>query len=128
MPVPAVVGALLPLAGKLIDRIIPDKEAAAKAKLELLAMEQSGELTVLQTQAGIITAEAQGEGWLQRNWRPMMMIWFGALVGAYWFGFTPENLSDERIGDLFTLVQIGIGGYIMGRSGEKITKAWKSAG
>jgi len=119
------IGALLPLAGKLIDRIIPDKEAAAKAKLELLSMEQNGELTQMQTQAGIITAEAQGEGWLQRNWRPAMMIWFGVLVGAYWFGFTPENLSEDRIGDLFTLVQLGIGGYIVGRSAEKGIKEWK---
>lgn len=127
MPVPAALGAILPLAGKLIDRLIPDKEAAAKAKLELFEMEQSGELQVMQTQAGIITAEAQGEGWLQRNWRPMMMVWFGALVGAYWFGFTPENLSEERIGDLFNLVQIGIGGYIVGRSAEKGIKAWKQS-
>ena len=49
-----------------------------------------------------------------------MMIWFAALLGMYWFGFTPENLTQDTINQLFLLMQIGIGGYIVGRSGEKI--------
>lgn len=53
------------------------------------------------------------------------MVWFAALVGAHWLGFTPENLSQESVNHLLTIVQIGIGGYVLGRSGEKIMKAYK---
>ena len=122
---PLALAPLLAIGGKLIERLIPDPEARDKAKLELMRLDEQGELQAMQTSAGIITAEAQGESWIQRTWRPIMMLFFGALVGAYWFGYTPENLSDERVGDLFNLVQIGIGGYIVGRSAEKVTKVWK---
>lgn len=117
--------ALIPLGISLIERLFPDKDAQAKAKLELLALDQTGQLQDLATRAGIVTAEAQGEGALQRNWRPIMMLWFGFLVGCYWFGFTPENLSETHITELFRLVQIGIGGYVVGRSAEKVAKELK---
>jgi hypothetical protein len=121
------IAGLLTLGGKLIDRLIPDKEARDRAKLELMKMDEEGELSRMQTQAGIITAEAQGGSWLQRNWRPLMMVWFGILVGMYWFGVTPENLSEAALADLFQLIQLGIGGYIVGRSAEKVTKVWKES-
>lgn len=120
--------ALIPLAGTLIERIFPDKEARDKAKLELIAMEQNGELQRIAEAAGVVTAEIQGESWLQRNWRPLVMLFFSTLVGAYWFGFTPENLDPAAIEELFLLVQIGIGGYVVGRSAEKTAKHWKGKG
>jgi hypothetical protein len=52
----------------------------------------------------------------------MLMLWFAGLVGAYWFGWTPPNLPEARVADLFTLVQIGVGGYIGGRSVEKTAR------
>lgn len=115
----------LPFVGDVLDKIFPDAESRAQAKLKLLELEQSGELKALATRANIVTAEVQGESWLQRSWRPIMMLWFGILVGMHWFGFTPENLSESAIENLFRLVQIGIGGYVVGRSAEKVTKEWK---
>ena len=44
MPAPAVIAGLFSLGSSLIDKLIPDPEAAAKAKQELRAMEQRGEL------------------------------------------------------------------------------------
>ena len=117
--------AAIPLVGQLIDRIFPDKEARDKAKLELATLQQSGELERMVTAAGIVTAEIQGESWLQRNWRPLTMIWFSIMVGAHWFGMTPQNLSAEAIDNLFLLVQIGLGGYVVGRSTEKVMKEYK---
>jgi len=71
-------------------------------------------------QADLIKAEITGKSWFQRNWRPLMMLWFAVLLGMYWFDVTPKNLSQETIDNLFTLLQVGIGGYIVGRSAEKI--------
>lgn len=119
--IPAITG----LIGKAIDKAVPDKDEAEKLKAQvtLEAMQQSQ--TELKLATDVILAEATGESWLQRNWRPMLMLNFAGLVTAHWLGFTPENLSQETISHLLTIVQVGIGGYILGRSGEKIVKEYK---
>lgn len=115
-----------PLA-KLIDDVHTSEEEKLAIKAEMFKLQQeitdkviAYETQLMDNQAKVILAEAGGEGILQRNWRPMMMVWFAFLLGLYWFGFTPPNLTQETLGQLFTLMQIGIGGYIIGRSGEKI--------
>lgn len=115
-----------PLA-KLIDDVHTSEEEKLAIKAEMFKLQQeitdkviAYETQLMDNQAKVILAEAGGEGFLQRNWRPMMMVWFAFLLGLYWFGFTPPNLTQETLGQLFTLMQIGIGGYIIGRSGEKI--------
>ncbi len=119
--IPAVAG----LIGSVIDKAIPDRNKAEELKAQLTQELFKLNRQELKSAAGIIMAEVQGESWLQRNWRPALMVWFAILVGAYWFGFTPENLSEAQIENLFQLVQIGVGGYIVGRSGEKIVQRWK---
>lgn len=110
----------------IIDKLIPDPQAAAEAKLKLIEMDQKGQLTELQTAATVITAEAQGDSWLQRSWRPIVMLWFAGLVGAHWFGFTPDNLTESEIDALLDIVKLGIGGYVVGRSAEKVMKSYKN--
>ena len=112
---------------KLIDDVHTSEEEKLQIKAAMFKIQQDittkvidYESQLMENQSKIILAEAQGEGWLQKNWRPIMMVWFAALLGMYWFGFTPVNLTQETINQLFTLLQIGIGGYIIGRSGEKI--------
>ncbi len=122
----ALIGPITKLIGKAIDHAVPDKTAAQelKAKITLAAMEHAD--TELQGAVDIILAEAKGDSWLQRCWRPLLMLWFAGLVGAHWLGFTPENLSESVVNSLLDIVQVGIGGYVLGRSGEKMMKAYKS--
>lgn len=112
---------------RLIDDLHTSEEEKLLIKSEMFKLQQdittkviAYETQLMDNQSKIILAEAQGESWLQRNWRPLMMVWFAALLGMYWFGFTPLNLSQETLNQLFLLMQLGIGGYIVGRSGEKI--------
>lgn len=123
--------ALIPILGsavkKLIDRAIPDKDKALEIKRQLDLDIQDIERTELKGAIDIIVAEAKGDSWLQRSWRPVLMLWFAGLVGAHWLGFTPDNLSQSTINQLLSIVQIGIGGYIVGRSGEKIMKEYKKS-
>lgn len=93
-----------------------------KAAIKLREVEADLEKARLESRSNIITAEANGESWLQRNWRPLLMMWFAILVGGYWFGMTPDNLSEATVLSLFDIVQLGVGGYIAGRSAEKITR------
>lgn len=71
-------------------------------------------------QSNIVIAEAKGEDRLQRDWRPITMIGFLVLLFLYWFGIEPHNVTQATIDQVFGLLKIGMGGYIVGRSGEKI--------
>lgn len=122
---PNIITGLFGIGEKLIDSWYPDKEEADKRKAEFALMVQQGKLKELETMAGIITAEAQSGSWLTANWRPLTMITFVALICAHWLGFTPENLSEDQVLSLLSIVKVGLGGYVVGRSGEKIVKTWK---
>jgi len=104
---------------KIVGKFVKDKDLAqtlqAELNVEILGLVGKE----LDAQKSIILAEANG-GWLQRNWRPLMMVFFATLIGAHWFGFTPENLTETQIADLYELVKIGIGGYVVGRTVEKV--------
>ena len=145
-----VVGSVAPMAGSMlagpaggavgsmlasalgVDNT-PDAVAAAiksdpQAAVKIRQIEAQLEQTRLEVRGQAIQAEATGESWLQRNWRPLTMIWFSILLGGYWFGYTPENLSEEAILSLFGLIKLGLGGYVLGRSAEKITKEFSGSG
>ena len=112
--------AAIPLQGKVLERLIPDPDQAAKAKNQLVDMAVNGELDELAQRAGVIKAEAQGDGWLQRSWRPIVMLVFTALIVARWLGWSAPDLSEAVELKLFSIVQVGLGGYIASRGIEKV--------
>ena len=78
-------------------------------------------------------AEAQGESWLQRNWRPILMLTIVAIVAnnyvisPYIRLFFNESIILDLPDKLWNLLQIGVGGYVIGRSAEKIAESkWGS--
>ena len=109
---------LIPVIGDLIGKLFPDPKMAAEAKLKLFELQQAGQLKELDGAIQIITAEANGN-WLQRSWRPVMMMVFTSLIVARWFGWTAPNLTVEEYNHLWSIVELGIGGYVIGRSVEK---------
>jgi hypothetical protein len=96
-----------------------------EAELSFKLLDYQKEL--IQAQSKIITAEAQGESWLQRNWRPLVMLTLVGLVVSYFFGLAPEYLinNPDIVEELFSIVKIGLGGYVIGRSAEKGIREWK---
>ena len=117
-----LLGAVAPMVKTLfntIDKTIENKAEAEKIKQSIQQQLLSGQLKELEAQAQIITAESQG-GWLQRNWRPLLMLVFAGLVVAHWFGFTAPNIPESVQNSLLNIVLVGVGGYVVGRSGEKI--------
>ena len=77
--------ALLEVGGKLIDKLIPDPEAKAKAQLDLAKMAQDGELAKMANETEIYkteqnnvtarwTADANTDSWLSKNIRPMSLV------------------------------------------------------
>jgi len=106
--------------GKVIDDIFTNDEERQKVKNELVKIIQQKELELQKMQTEIIVAEAKGN-WLQRSWRPILMLAFGFIV-IYVKFLAP--LFDLKIPELenefWNLLQLGIGGYVIGRSAEKI--------
>ena len=116
-----------PIAGalfKTVDKVIDNKGEANKIKQDIQQRIIAGELKELEGAAKIIQTEAQG-GWLQRNWRPIMMLVFAGLMVAHWFGYTAPNIPESVQNSLLNIIMIGIGGYTVGRSGEKIAEKFK---
>lgn len=66
------ISAALDLGGKLIDRLWPNPEEAAKAKLELLKLEREGDLAAMVAQTDINKIEAQSTHLFVSGWRPFI--------------------------------------------------------
>lgn len=127
-----VLGLAKPITDLVDDLHTSDEEKGAiKAKLFELqvglyekVMEYEAKLAEFQTK--IITAETASESWMTRNWRPLMMVIFTALVVNRWtglsaiLGFPSVFISQEIEMELWSVIKIGIGGYVGGRSLEKI--------
>lgn len=110
--------------GKVIDNLFTSEEERIKAKNEIFKVLKEKELELQKMQTDIIIAEAKGN-WLQRSWRPILMLSFGFIV-IYVKFIAP--LFDLRIPELenefWNLLQLGIGGYVIGRTGEKMIKTY----
>lgn len=78
------ISAALDIGGKLIDRLWPDPAKAAEAKLELIKLQQSGELTQLMGQLEINKTEASSSSVFVAGWRPAIgWTCAGALFSQY---------------------------------------------
>lgn len=119
--------AALDVGGKLIDRLWPDPAQRDQARLAMLEMAQRGELAEFTARADIVKTEAASENWLAASWRPILMLTFGALIVARWFGWAAPNLSEAEYLKLWSIVELGLGGYVIGRSAEKIVPAAAAA-
>ena len=113
------ITAALNIGGKIIDKLFPDPAERDKAKLQLLEMQQRGELAEFAARADIVKTEAASDHWLAATWRPVLMLTFGALIVARWFGWAAPNLSEAEYIKLWDIVELGLGGYVIGRSVEK---------
>lgn len=125
------IAALLGVGTKLIDKLFPDPTQKAKAQTELLAMQQRGELAELEAAVEIISSEAKSDHWLVAAWRPITMLTFVAIIANNYLLYPYLSLFWESAPvlaippDMWGLLKLGLGGYVVGRSAEKGIKIWK---
>lgn len=93
---------------KLQGAVISGQLAAAQSTIDY-------ESKLLESQSSIVLAEAKSESWIARNWRPITMLTFLVLVVCDSFGWLPFRLAAQA----WALLQLGLGGYVVGRSVEK---------
>ena len=104
-------------AGKtILDKIWPDAGEMERSKVQMA-------LAIFAGQAGIVQAEAQSEHWIVAAWRPVLMLTFGGLIVARWLGWSAPNITEAEVLKLWSIVELGLGGYVIGRSVEKVVPA-----
>jgi hypothetical protein len=124
--------ALLGIGGKLIDKLIPDPEAKAKAQLELAQMAQNGDLQKMANDTKLyeleqtnltdrLKADMSSDSWLSKNIRPMTLI---AIITGYFifammsaFDLDTNERYVELLGQWGMLI---MSFYFGGRTLEKI--------
>jgi hypothetical protein len=123
------IAAFIPIIGQILDRILPDKQASEAAKLKLFELTQAGQLAELDADvklklaaAGIVQAEAASGNLLTSAWRPILMLTFGALIVARFLGWTAPGITEVEYVKLWDIVQLGLGGYVIGRSVEQTAR------
>jgi hypothetical protein len=91
----------LPIIGEIIDRIIPDKNAAAKAKAQLEVLEQTGELQLMLEQIKVNRQEAKHKDVFVAGWRPSIG-WACSLIFIYHYLLYPIIITIAAINGIDT--------------------------
>ena len=122
--------------GRIIERMIEpvfdvidqavtdtDERERLKSQINMAIQQRAGNLE--EYARDIIMAEMRGN-WLQRSWRPVLMLWFAFIIGMFWFGFAPEYIvqNPSLTDKLFTVIQIGLGGFVLTEGGREILQQY----
>ena len=124
--------ALLNVGGKLIDKLIPDPAAKAKAQLDLAQMAQDGELTKMANETKLYETEQNNlsdrhkadmasDSWLSKNIRPLTLVYI--LIAYFLLAILDASLLDIADSFVELLGQWGMlvmSFYFGGRTLEKI--------
>jgi uncharacterized membrane protein (DUF106 family) len=114
---------------KVLDKFFPDPEQKAKAQLELMQMQQNGELAKMQAdmqEQGELTKrqenDMRSDSWLSKNIRPMTLI--AILVGYFIFAMMSAfdlDTNEKYVELLGTWGMVIMSFYFGGRTMEKIS-------
>lgn len=116
----------------VIDKAVTDKDQAAQLKAEIQKRFLDSGDKELEARMKVLLAEAGGESWLQRNWRPILMLVIVAivannyLVAPYLGAMFGVGLTLPLPQSLWDLMTLGVGGYIAGQTAERGLATWQS--
>ena len=122
---------VLSVGAELIDSLFTSDDERAEARLKLTKLAQEGRLKQMEAAMTVVVAEAKSDHFIVAAWRPITMLTFVFIVANNYIIYPYLNLLfDTGVEldlppDLWNLIKIGLGGYVVGRSGEKMVKAYK---
>nr|WP_099291880.1 MULTISPECIES: 3TM-type holin [unclassified Butyricimonas] len=102
--------------GETVDRLTLPAREKRQLEAELTEKLQTHVEKLAEEQSSVLREEARGN-WLQRSWRPLVMLTFATIILTGTFVSLPTLADTSRFWDL---LEIGLGGYVIGRGGEKI--------
>ena len=107
--------------GSIVDNVFTNDEEKSIAKKQLSEVVLKSLNDIAEVQGEVVKTELQGN-WLQKSWRPLTMLTMVVILVCKWFGLTNSEIPLELEIELMGLLKIGIGGYIAGRSVEKVAE------
>ena len=110
---------LVSAVGDIVNRLTLPGREKKQLETDILRLLIAVEEKTISEQAAAIREEARGN-WLQRSWRPIVMLVFTVIVLAGTFLNLPILSDTSRFSDL---LEIGLGGYIIGRGGEQLVSS-----
>lgn len=123
----ALIPALAPIITKVVGNLFPDPAERAKAEADAMRQLLAHQSEIESAAAKIINTEAASSHWLAANWRPLTMLVFVGLIVARWFGWAAPGLNEAEYLKLWSIVEFGLGGYVVGRSVEKVAPSIAAA-
>ena len=126
----ALLTVLAPLLGDVLKRVIPDmdKRMDIEREVKLALLEHTDSLESIRGK--IVLEEAKSTNWMTAAWRPLLMMVVILIIACNYLVFPiirifyPEMIQLELPVELWNLLTIGVGGYVVGRSGEKMIDKW----
>ena len=110
---------LVSAVGEIVDRLTLPGREKKQLETDILRLLIAVEEKTISEQAASIREEARGN-WLQRSWRPIVMLVFTLIMLAGTFLNLPILADTSRFWDL---LEIGLGGYIIGRGSEQLVSS-----
>lgn len=110
---------LVSAVGDIVNRLTLPGREKKQLETDILRLLIAVEEKTISEQAAAIREEARGN-WLQRSWRPIVMLVFTVIVLAGTFLNLPILSDTSRFWDL---LEIGLGEYIIGRGGEQLVSS-----
>jgi hypothetical protein len=132
MTVLAVLNILLPSLTRILDKLIPDADARARAQEEITKAILDNHAALLQAMQAVMVSDGRSESWLTRNMRPIVVAW--SLLVITWIGGVAPifGLAEPTIAalskvpsELWTLMTGGIGLYMAGKTATDVTRTLK---
>ena len=127
------IGPIAKLIAKTVDKAVPDKDLKEKLKHDINTQLLNAGSQEMQAASKIILAEASSGSWLTNSWRPAL-IWICIIVIFNNYILMPfvnvifgKTLYLDIPDPMWNLLTIGVGGYIAGRSAEKVATNWKKS-
>ena len=110
---------LVSAVGEIVDRLTLPGREKKQLETDILRLLIAVEEKTISEQAASIREEARGN-WLQRSWRPIVMLVVTLIILAGTFLNLPILADTSRFWDL---LEIGLGGYIIGRGSEQLVSS-----
>lgn len=135
-----LIGPIASMVSDVLKRVLPaekmseSERAKIEAEVQVAVMQQDWSRfeKEIEERAKVIISETTGNSWLQRNWRPILMLTFTYIVAHNYIiapiikMFYPGMIQLDIPPDMWDLLKLGIGGYIVGRSAEKVIREWRA--
>lgn len=131
------IGTIVETIGKVLERVIPDPNKRMEVELEMNKALIASQGQIYESMKDVMVADAQSESWMTRNARPATVFWSLGTISWVVISGTIDGLTGTHIlqptiqalkqvpSDLWNVVLVGIGGYILAKGGVDAVKAYK---